>query len=150
METLWYEGPVRSSFHVEHAVIGDVTPATAFLEEELEKLGCSMKAIIRCSVALDEIFSNIVNYGYPDSPGPVTVKLSEAFEPHRVYIRFEDEGIPYNPLTNEDPDVTLGAEERGIGGLGIFMVKKTMDDVKYEYENGKNILSLMKLIGEGR
>ena len=148
METLWYEGPVRSSFHVEHAVIGDVTPATAFLEEELEKLGCPMKTIIQCNVALDEIFSNIVNYGYPKGPGPVTIKLIERLNPHRVYIRFEDQGIPYNPLTNEDPDVTLSAEERGVGGLGIYMVKKTMDDVKYMYEDGKNILSIMKLIGD--
>lgn len=147
MMGMWYEGPVLSSFHAEHAVINDVTAATEFLEEELTKLGCSMKTVIQCNVALDEIFSNIVNYGYPDAPGPVTVKLREAFEPHRVYICFEDSGIPYDPLQNEDPDVTLSAEERDAGGLGIFMVKKTMDEVQYRYENGKNILSLMKLIG---
>ena len=148
MVALRYDGEQLPTFHVERAVIDDVTPATAFLEEELEKLGCPMKAVIQCNVALDEIFSNIVNYGYPKGPGPVTIKLIERLNPHRVYIRFEDQGIPYNPLTNEDPDVTLSAEERGVGGLGIYMVKKTMDDVKYMYEDGKNILSIMKLIGD--
>ena len=65
-------------------------------------------------------------------------------DPRRVYIRFEDEGIPYNPLTNQDPDITLSANERSIGGLGIYMVKKTMDSVKYKYENDKNILTIKK------
>ena len=148
MVALRYDGSKVPVFHVDHATIDDVTPATAFVEEELSKLGCSMKSIIQVNVAMDEIISNIVSYGYPKGPGPITVKVIERFGPHRAYIRFEDSGIPYNPLTNQDPDVTLTAEERGIGGLGIYMVKKTMDDMKYKYEDGKNILSIMKLIGD--
>ena len=61
-----------------------------------------------------------------------------------VALKFEDEGVPYNPLEKDDPDVTLSVEDREIGGLGIFMVKKSMDDMYYEYKDGKNILTLMK------
>jgi len=125
-----------------------VTSATAFLEEELEKMGCPMKAVVQMNVALDEIFSNIVNYGYSEKPGPIILHIKECFSPHRVYLSFEDYGVPYNPLEMRDPDTTLSAEERKIGGLGIFMVKKTMDDMKYEYVNHANILTIMKIIGE--
>ena len=103
-----------------------------------------MKSDMQINIAIDEILSNIINYGYPDGSGPVTVTVIEKDDPHRVCIRFEDEGIPYNPLVRNDPDVTLSAEERSIGGLGIFVVKKTMDDVRYVYENGSNILTIEK------
>ena len=144
MVALRYIGTPSISF--EKAEIKDITAVTEFVEAELEKIDCPMKTVMQINVAIDELFSNIVNYGYPDGPGPISVRFVERTDPKAVYIRFEDEGIPYNPLTKEDPDITLSADERSIGGLGIFVVKKTMDDVRYKYENGKNILTVKKLI----
>lgn len=128
------------------AKIEDIPEVTAFVEAELEKIDCPTKAAIQLNVAVDEIYSNIVKYAYPKSPGPVKVEVIRDEDPASVSLRFTDEGIPYNPLTKEDPDITLSAEERSIGGLGIFMVKKTMDDMRYEYENEKNILTIKKLL----
>lgn len=136
--------PPAPSIHFDEAKLEDITPVTEFVEGELDRIGCPMKSVIQINIAIDEIFSNIVRYGYPGKPGPVTVELIEREEPRCVCVRFSDEGIPYNPITAIDPDITLSAEERGIGGLGIFMVKKTMDDVKYKYENGMNILTIQK------
>ena len=145
MVALKYIGtPPAPSIRVENAAISDIPAVTEFVEAELEKLGCPMKSTIQINVAIDELFSNIVKYGYVKQPGPVTVSVIARDDPHGVCIRFEDEGIPYNPLNKEDPDVSLSVEERGIGGLGIFLVKKTMDDIKYAYDNGKNILSITK------
>lgn len=144
MLALRYNG--IASINIENATIDDVTKVTEFIEGELEKINCPMKTVIQINIAIDEMFSNIVKYGYPDAPGPVTVRFIGKEQTNSIYVRFEDEGIPYNPLTKEDPDITLSAEERNIGGLGIFMVKKTMDDIKYKYEDGKNILTIMKKI----
>ena len=145
MLALKYIGtPPAPSIRIENAAISDIPAVTEFVEAELEKLDCPMKSTIQINVAIDELFSNIVKYGYVKQPGPVTVSVIARDDPHGVCIRFEDEGIPYNPLNKEDPDVSLSVEERGIGGLGIFLVKKTMDDIKYAYDNGKNILSITK------
>ena len=145
MVALKYIGtPPAPSIRVENATISDIPAVTEFVETELEKLDCPMKSTIQINVAIDELLSNIIKYGYVKQPGPVTVSVIAKDDPHGVCIRFEDEGIPYNPLNKEDPDVSLSVEERGIGGLGIFLVKKTMDDIKYAYDNGKNILSITK------
>ncbi len=148
MVALHYKGaPPVPTFHVDECKIEDIPVLTEFVEAELEKLDAPMKTTIQMSVAIDEIYSNIVYYGYKtEKPGPVTVKVIYKEEKNAVYLRFADEGIPYNPLVKEDPDVTLSAEERGVGGLGIFMVKKTMDSVKYKYENGQNILTIKKFL----
>lgn len=136
-----------TGIRIENAAISDIEKVTAYVERELEKADCPLKAVMQINVAIDEIFSNIVQYGYGDNPGPVTVSVTVDEDPKSVAVRFEDEGIPYNPLLKEDPDITLSAEERSIGGLGIFVVKKTMDDVSYRYENEKNILIIRKNIG---
>ena len=148
MVALHYKGaPPVPTFHVDECKIEDIPVLTEFVEAELEKLGAPMKTVIQMSVAIDEIYSNIVYYGYKkEGTGPVTVKVIYKEEKNAVYLRFADEGIPYNPLVKEDPDVTLSAEERGIGGLGIYMVKKTMDSVKYKYENYQNILTIKKFL----
>ncbi len=131
----------------EHASIADIPAVTEFIEGELEKLECPMKSVIQINVAVDEIYSNIAKFAYRESgSGPAKVTLKSFENPRRVHIIFEDNGTPYNPLTKEDPDTTLSAEERDIGGLGIFMVKKTMDDMKYKYENNTNILTIVKNI----
>lgn len=136
--------PPVPSIRFDEAKLEDIPAVTEFVEQEMERIGCPMKVSVQINIAIDEIFSNIVRYGYPGKSGPVAVEIIEQEEPRSVFIRFSDEGIPYNPITATDPDTTLSAEERSIGGLGIFMVKKTMDDVKYKYENGQNILTVQK------
>ena len=109
-----------------------------------EHIDCSPKARMQISVAVEEIFVNITTYAYAPEDGMATVRVEISEEPVTVTITFMDHGIPYDPLAKADPDLSLTADERQIGGLGIFLTKKTMDDVKYEYEDGKNILTLKK------
>lgn len=117
-----------------------------FIDRELENAGCAMKAQMQIDVAVDELFSNVAQYAYAPGSGEVTVSLDFHPEDRMAEITFTDGGTPYDPLKKPDPDVTLSAEERQIGGLGIFLVKKTMDDMRYRYENGKNILTIVKKI----
>lgn len=128
------------------SIIENIGPVTDFINEELEAAGCAMKAQLQIDVAVDEIFSNISKFAYAPYTGPATVTIDIASDTRIASIRFIDNGKPYDPLSAEDPDVTLSAEERQIGGLGIFLVKKTMDDVQYEYSDGHNILTLIKKI----
>lgn len=118
----------------------------AFVEENLEKNECPMKVLMQVQIAVEEIFVNIAHYAYDSEQGTATIRVEVGGDPLQVIITFIDQGVPYDPLKKEDPDVTLSAEERQIGGLGIFMVKKSMDDVKYEYADGKNILTISKKI----
>ena len=115
-----------------------------FVEEKLEAAGCPMKAQMQILLAVEEIFVNIASYAYGPESGTATVRVEVHEDPVAVTVTFVDHGIPYDPMAKEDPDVTLSAEERKIGGLGIFMTKKIMDDVAYEYKDGKNILTLKK------
>lgn len=128
------------------ATIENIEFLTAQVDEMLEEALCSPRAQMQIDVAIDELFSNIANYAYPGKIGKATVQVDISEENRTVTITFIDSGIQYDPLAKEDPDVTLSAEERKIGGLGIFMVKKTMDDIKYSYENGNNILTINKKI----
>ena len=126
------------------AVIENIPVVTAFIEEHLEAMGCPMKAQMQLCVAVDELFGNIAHYAYQPGTGPATVRIEATQNPSAAVITFIDSGVPYNPLDREDPDVTLAAHERPIGGLGIYMVKKTMDAVEYEYRDGFNILCIKK------
>jgi serine/threonine-protein kinase RsbW len=126
------------------AAIDQLDNVQNFISEQLEFVDCPVKESTQISIAIDEIISNIVYYAYPGSNGNVEVSCDASAD--RVTIVIEDSGIPYNPLEKEDPNVTLSAEERDIGGLGIFMVKKTMDEVFYEYKNKKNIITITKYI----
>lgn len=113
-----------------------------YVEQKMEENELPMKLAMQISVCVEEIFVNIARYAYEQSEEDVTLGMK--YEDDELTMRFVDHGIPFDPLAKKDPDVTLSAEERNIGGLGIFIVKKTMDDVKYEYKNGKNILTLKK------
>ena len=126
------------------AVIDNLELVTAFVEEQLEALDCPMKAQLQFNVAVDELFSNIALYAYPPKEGLVTVRIAMQEDGRTVTATFVDQGKPYNPLEKADPDITLSAEDRPIGGLGIFMVKKSMDAVEYEYTDGQNCLTLKK------
>ena len=114
------------------------------LAEQLEELDCPMKIQTQLDIAVDELFSNIAHYAYNPETGPATVQVEVTENPLSVIITFIDQGVPYDPLAKSDPDTTLSAEDRQIGGLGIYMVKKTMDDISYEYKEGKNILTIKK------
>ena len=129
------------------AVLENVDTVTDFVDARLEELDCSMKVMAQINVAVDELFSNIARYAYHPEIGSATVRVDVTEDPLEVVITFMDQGVPYDPLKREDPDVSLSADERKIGGLGIFLVKKTMDDVKYEYRDGQNILKICKKIG---
>ena len=128
------------------ATLENLHKVTDFIDGILEELECPMKAQIQIDVAIDELFSNIARYAYRKGIGKATVRLEEERDPRAVRITFIDQGVPYNPLEQKDPDITLAAEDRPIGGLGVFVVKKTMDDVRYEHRDGKNILSILKKI----
>ena len=126
------------------AAVENIETVTEFVNEQLEAYDCPMKVQIQIDVAIDELFSNIARYAYNPEIGIATVQVAVVEDPLSVVITFIDNGIPYDPLKKEDPDVTLSIEERGIGGLGIYMVKKTMDDITYEYKDGQNILAIKK------
>ena len=117
-----------------------------FVEETLEGYGCPMKVQMSLCVAIEEVFVNIAHYAYNGENGHVTLGIGFDASQGTVTFRMADQGIPFDPLKKPDPDITLSAEDRDIGGLGIFITKKTMDDVTYAYENGQNILTMSKKI----
>ena len=128
------------------AAVENIPAVTAFVEEQLEQYNCPMKAQMQIDISIDELFSNIAQYAYTPKSGKATVRVEVTENPMAVVITFIDNGIPYDPLAKADPDITKSADEREIGGLGIFMVKKSMDEISYEYKNGQNILKIKKHI----
>ena len=128
------------------ATVENIPAVTAFVEAELDRLDCPGKARMQIDVAIDEIASNIAQYAYEDKTGPLTVRFAFEEDTRTVTLTFLDKGMPYNPLEKTDPDVSLAAEDRPTGGLGIFLVKKTMDQVAYAYKFNQNILTLQKKI----
>ena len=117
-----------------------------FVDQMLEKYECPMKVQTAICVAIEEVFVNVAHYAYGDGEGDVVLGISFNEETHNITFRMVDKGIPFDPLKKPDPDITLSADEREIGGLGIFITKKTMDSVSYAYENGENILTMIKKI----
>ena len=126
------------------ATVENIEVVTDFVNEQLEALDCPMKAQTQIDIAIDELFGNIAYYAYNPEVGDATVRVEVTDDPLAVVITFIDQGVPYDPLAKEDPDTTLSADERKIGGLGIYMVKKSMDDIIYEYKDGQNILKIKK------
>lgn len=128
------------------ATVESIRVITEFVDEQLEQLGCPMKAQVQIDIAIDELFSNIVHYAYHPEVGPATVRVEVVEDPLSVVITFIDQGVPYDPLAKADPNVNLSAEEREAGGLGIYIVKKNMNEITYEYKDGRNILRIRKEI----
>ena len=126
------------------ATVENIGTVTDFVNEQLEALDCPMKVQMQIDIAIDELFGNIAHYAYNPDVGSATVRVEVTEEPLAVIITFIDGGVPYDPLESADPDTTLSAEDRQLGGLGIYMVKKSMDEISYEYRDGKNILSIKK------
>ena len=128
------------------ASVDNLYEVLGFIEENLEAHNASMKDINVISVAAEEMYANIAMYAYQDSDNPKEATIEMEFVDDSVIITFIDSGMPFNPLAKEDPDVHAKAEDRGIGGLGIYMVKKSMNECKYEYKDSKNIFSMRKVI----
>ena len=127
------------------AVTENLETVNAFVDEFLEAHDCPMKTMLQVDLVVEEIFVNIASYAYPDKTGDAEIRISA--EDGVATIAFLDAGVPYDPLKKADPDITLSAEDRPIGGLGIYLVKKNMDTVAYRYENGRNVLTMTKTIG---
>ena len=128
------------------ATLDNLEVVQNFVSEELEMQGCSMKVMMQIEIAVEEIYVNIVHYAYNPEIGKATIRCEVTDNPMQVIIQFLDSGVPFDPLAKKDADITLSAEEREIGGLGIFMVKQSMDEVSYEYKEGKNVLTIKKVL----
>lgn len=128
------------------AKIENLDTVIDFVNAELELNNCDMKVQMQIAIAVEEIYVNIAHYAYRPENGDATIRCAVGGQPLKVTIIFLDGGKPYNPLERKDPDITLGADQRDIGGLGIFMVKESMDSVEYEYKDNTNILTIKKLL----
>ena len=126
------------------ANVQNLSQVLSFIDSVLEENGCPMRTKMQIDVAVEEIYVNIASYAYGDAEGEAIIRAGVTDAPKSVEITFIDSGTPYDPLKKEDPDVTLSADKRPIGGLGIFMVKKSMDDMIYEYKDGQNCLTIKK------
>ena len=118
------------------ATVENIETVTEFVNAQLELTDCPIRAQMQIDIAIDELFGNIAHYAYNPEVGNATVRVEVSEDPLAVIVTFIDNGIPYDPLRKDDPDITLSAEEREIGGLGIYLVKKSMDEISYEYKNG--------------
>ena len=148
MLCLEYKGPQAQPARelTVEAAVENIPAVTEFLEAELDAVGCPMKAKMQLTMAVDEIMANIAQYAYAPGTGPVTLRFAFEEATRTATLTFLDKGMPYDPLQREDPDVSLSAEDRPIGGLGIYLVKKTMDHVAYEYKYSQNVLTIQKTV----
>lgn len=126
------------------ASVDNIGVVMDFVDEFLDENDCPMKIKMKIDIAIDELFGNIAQYAYTDEAGIATIRAEIQDNPKSVCITFMDRGVPFNPLEEPDPDITLPAKDRKIGGLGIYMVKKSMDDMTYEYKDEQNILRIRK------
>ena len=128
------------------AKVEALSDVLGFVDRTLESYECPMKIQMAICVAIEEVFVNVAHYAYGEGEGDMTLGIGFDEKSRTITFRMADGGVPFDPLKKPDPDITLSAEEREIGGLGIFITKKTMDSVTYAYENGENILTMMKKI----
>ncbi len=126
------------------ASIESIPPLTETVDAMLEAMDCPMRVQAQIDIAIDEVFSNIANYAYAPDTGSALVRIETCRDPASITLTFKDRGVAYNPLEKKDPDVTLELEEREIGGLGIFMVKKSMDKMFYRRRGRQNVLTVFK------
>ena len=148
MLCITYNGVIEMDAHVLNieAAVEKLPEVQAFVGRYLDECSCSKKARMQIDIAVEEIFVNIASYAYAPETGMASVQVDVSGDPAEVTITFTDQGTPYDPLSKEDPDVTLSAEKRQIGGLGTFMTRKFMDQMLYRYEDGCNILTLKKVL----
>ena len=140
------EGGANMTYQTFPAKVEALSDVLGFVDRVLESYECPMKIQTAICVAIEEVFVNVAHYAYGDGEGDMTLGIGFDEESRNITFRMSDKGTPFDPLKKPDPDITLSAEEREIGGLGIFITKKTMDTVSYAYENGENILTMIKKI----
>ena len=128
------------------ASVNEIRTATEFINRQLTQAGCEEWFRVQIDVVIDEILCNIARFAYQRETGLATVRFDLESDPRGIVLTFIDSGTPYDPLTAADPDISLPASKRAIGGLGLFMVRKLMDDVSYSYRDGQNILTVRKKI----
>lgn len=121
----------------------NIEAVTDFVQQQLEAIDCPPKPAMQIAIAIDELFGNIARYAYAPDIGDVNITVDVTPDP-TVTITFADRGVPYDPLTAEEPDTSLNAEDRDFGGLGIFISKSIMDDISYQFKDGQNILTVTK------
>ncbi len=126
------------------AKIENLQKVMNFLSDQLDSVDYVMKSRLQLELSIEEAYVNIVNYAYKSEEGKVVICCDIDEHPLQVTMQFIDCGIPYNPLKNEDPDISLNVEEKEVGGLGIFLIKKNVDHIEYEHKDGKNILTIQK------
>ena len=126
------------------AEVKNLDAVTDFVLQRPEIAACSKNTQLQLRLAVEEVFVNIASYAYDPSIGPAEVRCEVLDDPLRVVIQFLDHGKPFDPLAREDADTSEEALMERIGGLGILLVKETMDEVSYSYEEGKNILTILK------
>ena len=134
---------INKTFPAKVEALSDVL---GFVDQMLEKYECPMKIQMAVCVAIEEVFVNVAKYAYADGEGKVCFGIGFNADERTFTFRMADKGVPFDPLKKPDPDITLSADEREIGGLGIFITKKTMDTISYAYENGENVLTMTKKI----
>ena len=144
MLMLEYIGPEKCEELEIEAARENLSPVLEFLDGYLERHGCPVKTQAQLDIAVEEIFVNIASYAYGGKSGRATIRLRETHDPKGVSVTFIDQGVPFDPLGRPDPDVTLSADDRAVGGLGIYITKKSMDGIRYEYRDNSNILTLTK------
>ena len=127
------------------AIVENLSVVTDFIIDPMQELNCKPKILMQMELVIEELFVNVASYAYTSEKGNCTVVREFEEEPRAITVTLIDSGIPYNPLLREDPDTSLGVEERAIGGLGIFLVKKNVDEISYEHKEGQNILRFKKL-----
>lgn len=137
------EHMTNKSFPAKTESLDDVL---GFVDQALDNFECPMKIQMAICVAIEEVFVNIARYAYPEGEGEMSLQICFDDQSRAITFRMTDKGIPFDPLANPDPDITLSAEDREMGGLGIFIAKKTMDSLSYSYENGENVLTMIKTI----
>ncbi|MCR5020630.1 ATP-binding protein [Ruminococcus sp.] len=132
------------------ATIENLSKVFTFLKDALDTCDCPARTKRQIKLCVEEVFMNITHYAYNPETGTATIKFSveNGDKPPRAVISFEDSGKPYDPLKKEDPDVEADLDERPIGGLGIYLVKTTMDAVAYEHKDGQNVFTIEKEIGK--
>ena len=139
----YYRGDLMFELEID-AKLSNLEEVLDFVNSHLSNVECPEKTRIQVDIAVEEIFVNIAHYAYNPEVGKATIRVEISEKPLTISLTFMDSGKPYDPLSRKDPDVSLSAEQRKIGGLGIYMVKKSMDEIQYSYRNGTNMLTFKK------
>ncbi len=126
------------------AKVENLATVTEFIISSMEEKSCSVKIIMQIELVMEELFVNVASYAYEGGTGSCTICKEFEDDPAALIVTFIDSGVPYNPLEHKDPDTGLTLEERSPGGLGIFLVKKNVDELFYEHKDGQNILTFKK------